>query len=110
MLADSFQGKPFNRPNDLIVDRGGGIYFTDPGPGPAQRQPGVARARRHRRSRLFTTLSPQGELRQLATDITRSERRRTESRREDAVRRRTPMVNTCWRTTSASGRLGLEAA
>jgi sugar lactone lactonase YvrE len=42
VLADNYQGRPFNRPNDLIVDRTGGIYFTDPGPGPAQRQPGVA--------------------------------------------------------------------
>ncbi len=30
-LADSFNGKPLNRPNDLVVDRRGGVYFTDPG-------------------------------------------------------------------------------
>ena len=30
-LADSFEGKPFSRPNDLIVARNGGVYFTDPG-------------------------------------------------------------------------------
>src|SRR4030095_15264497 len=30
MLADSFQGKPFSRPNDLIADKKGGVYFTDP--------------------------------------------------------------------------------
>lgn len=30
MLADSFDGKPFGRPNDLIADRKGGVYFTDP--------------------------------------------------------------------------------
>ena len=42
VLADHYDGKPLNRPNDLIVDRSGGIYFTDPGPGPAQRQPGVS--------------------------------------------------------------------
>lgn len=28
-LADRYQGKPFNRLNDLVVSRGGGIYFTD---------------------------------------------------------------------------------
>ncbi|MEL6898852.1 MAG: SMP-30/gluconolactonase/LRE family protein, partial [Planctomycetota bacterium] len=28
--ADSFGGKRFNAPNDLIVDQTGGIYFTDP--------------------------------------------------------------------------------
>jgi gluconolactonase len=31
VLADSFEGQPFSRPNDLIVARDGGIYFTDPG-------------------------------------------------------------------------------
>ena len=30
VLADNFEGKPFVRPNDLIVDRKGGVYFTDP--------------------------------------------------------------------------------
>jgi gluconolactonase len=29
-LADSYEGKRFNAPNDLIVDKAGGIYFTDP--------------------------------------------------------------------------------
>jgi gluconolactonase len=32
MLADSFEGKPFGRPNDLVVDKKGGVYFTEPGP------------------------------------------------------------------------------
>jgi sugar lactone lactonase YvrE len=31
VLADNFEGKPFSRPNDLIVAKNGGIYFTDPG-------------------------------------------------------------------------------
>jgi gluconolactonase len=29
-LADGYEGKRFNAPNDLVIDRGGGIYFTDP--------------------------------------------------------------------------------
>ena len=29
VLADSYDGKPFIRPNDLVVDKKGGIYFTD---------------------------------------------------------------------------------
>jgi gluconolactonase len=31
VLADAFDGRPFSRPNDLIVARNGGVYFTDPG-------------------------------------------------------------------------------
>jgi gluconolactonase len=29
-LADKFAGKPFVRPNDLFIDKKGGVYFTDP--------------------------------------------------------------------------------
>lgn len=29
-LVDNFEGKPFFRPNDLVVDKKGGIYFTEP--------------------------------------------------------------------------------
>src|SRR5579883_2548895 len=34
VIAASFQGKRFNRPNDVVVKSDGAIYFTDPG-GPA---------------------------------------------------------------------------
>jgi N-acyl-D-aspartate/D-glutamate deacylase/sugar lactone lactonase YvrE len=30
VLADSFEGKKFNSPNDLTIDSAGRIYFTDP--------------------------------------------------------------------------------
>jgi gluconolactonase len=30
VLADSYEGKPLDGPNDLIMDAKGGIYFTDP--------------------------------------------------------------------------------
>jgi gluconolactonase len=30
VLASTFEGKQFNRPNDLWIDPKGGIYFTDP--------------------------------------------------------------------------------
>jgi gluconolactonase len=39
VVADSFEGKPFGRPNDLVVDKKGGVYFTEPGP---NAQPGSA--------------------------------------------------------------------
>jgi gluconolactonase len=30
VLASGFQGRPFNRPNDIVVKSDGAIYFTDP--------------------------------------------------------------------------------
>jgi len=30
VLADSYEGKPLDGPNDLVMDAKGGIYFTDP--------------------------------------------------------------------------------
>jgi len=30
VLADKYDGKPFNAPNDLVIDKTGGVYFTDP--------------------------------------------------------------------------------
>jgi gluconolactonase len=32
VLADGFDGRPFGRPNDIVSDRKGGVYFTDLGP------------------------------------------------------------------------------
>jgi len=29
-LADGYEGKRFNAPNDLVIDKEGGVYFTDP--------------------------------------------------------------------------------
>lgn len=29
VLAENFEGKPFSRPNDLVVSRAGGVYFSD---------------------------------------------------------------------------------
>jgi gluconolactonase len=29
VVVDSYEGKPFGRPNDLVISRSGGMYFTD---------------------------------------------------------------------------------
>jgi gluconolactonase len=70
-LADQYEGKPFGRPNDLVVDRKGGVYFTDSGapprpagtPGPAG-QPVVAKP-------AVYHITPSGELQRVAADIER---------------------------------------
>jgi gluconolactonase len=38
-LSDNYQEKPFGRPNDLVVDRKGGVYFSEPGPNATPGQP-----------------------------------------------------------------------
>jgi len=38
-LTDSYQGKPYGRPNDLVVSRNGHVYFSEPGPNATPGQP-----------------------------------------------------------------------
>ena len=62
VLASQYNGKRFNRPNDLVVDRFGGVYFTDPlfGPG-EQTQDKMA----------VYYISPQKQVRRLIGDLPR---------------------------------------
>jgi len=62
-LVDSFEGKPLNRPNDLVADRKGGVYFTDPG---ANAQPGQTPVQP-----AFYYLASKGKMRLLGTDVER---------------------------------------
>jgi gluconolactonase len=39
VIADTWNGKPFNAPNDVVVDPQGGIYFTDADYGGRNNQP-----------------------------------------------------------------------
>lgn len=64
VLASQFNGKPLNRPNDLVVDKKGGVYFTDPGVNP---KPGEAPTGQP----AVYYIKPSGELAQIITDIQR---------------------------------------
>jgi gluconolactonase len=66
ILAENFEGVAFQRPNDLVLAKSGGIYFTDSGtrptkenPNPPPSHPGVF------------YITPTGELKRLANDIER---------------------------------------
>ncbi len=56
-LVTSFNGTPFNGPNDLVVDAAGGIYFTDPD-----------YDGRHQ-TEAFYYLNPQGSLARIRTGL-----------------------------------------
>jgi gluconolactonase len=65
-FAENFEGVAFQRPNDVVLHKSGGIYFTDSGtrptkenPNPPPSHPGVF------------YISPTGELKRLANDIER---------------------------------------
>ena len=70
-LADQYEGKPFGRPNDLVVDRKGGIYFTDSGAPP--RAPGapVPAEQAVVAKPAVYHITPSGELQRIAADIER---------------------------------------
>jgi gluconolactonase len=65
-LADSFEGQSLVRPNDLVVDKKGGIYFTDPLPSPQMqfREPPPGR------KPLLFYITPDGRLTKLTEDVT----------------------------------------
>ena len=44
VLADTCDGTPINRPNDLIVSTKGGVYYTDPGPTDREVEDGYAKS------------------------------------------------------------------
>jgi gluconolactonase len=64
-LADQFDGKPFGRPNDLVVDKQGGVYFTDSGV--FQTKPDQAPTAKP----AVYHIPPGGVLRRIASDIER---------------------------------------
>lgn len=65
-LAEGFEGKPFGRPNDLVVDQRGNVYFTDSGVNGAL-PPGSPEPARPAVYRIAST----GEIKRLAADIER---------------------------------------
>lgn len=73
-LADNFEGLPFGRPNDLVVDQKGNVFFTDSGANPA---PAAANASAPAPAQAVTAkpavyrISAKGELKRLAWDIER---------------------------------------
>ena len=73
VLADRYQGKRFNQPNDVTVDSQGRIYFSDPKYGPRDTIEMVdAEGREVDRPR--TVPGPQGAARSLARLSQRRER------------------------------------
>jgi gluconolactonase len=64
-LVDRFEGKSFSRPNDLVLDRRGNVYFTDSGPGA-----GVALKPDFAVPAVYR-ISPDGQLTRIAADIER---------------------------------------
>jgi len=66
VLADKFAGQPLVRPNDLVIDKKGGIYFSDPIPNPqaAFREPPAGR------KPLLFYLRPDGQVMKLTEELT----------------------------------------
>lgn len=67
-LADSFQGKRLNSPNDLVYDRRGALYFTDP---PYGLPENAADPRKELDFQGIFRLAPDGELTLLHREMRR---------------------------------------
>ena len=81
-LTDNFEGKPYGRPNDLVVAKNGGVYFSEPGPnadaGPAADRAAAAAGR------VLHLARRQGGARRRGHRA--PQRRDAQRRREDALR------------------------
>jgi len=64
ILADQFEGAPFGRPNDIVVDKHNGVYFTDSGALAKSGQPPTAKP-------AVYHITPAGDLQRIASDIER---------------------------------------
>jgi gluconolactonase len=64
VLADSYEGKPFLRPNDLVVDKKGGVYFTDCYQANAKPKPDDL-------PQAVYYIPPSGKIMRVSTDINR---------------------------------------
>jgi gluconolactonase len=62
VLADKYEGKQFNAPNDLVIDKSGGVYFTDPSFGAPQPLPQGKTA--------VYFIAPDGKVSRLIDDLT----------------------------------------
>jgi gluconolactonase len=70
LLADRADGLPFGRPNDLVLDQLGNVYFTDSGANAQQQQARPADAPPTAKPAVYR-ISARGELQRLADDIQR---------------------------------------
>lgn len=64
VLAEQFEGKPFQRPNDLVLDKKGGIYFTDIGVVPKTDKEEPARP-------AVYYITPEGKVTRVINDVER---------------------------------------
>jgi gluconolactonase len=64
VLVKDFDGKKFQRPNDLVLAKNGGVYFTDSGVNPGTEVTEASRT-------AVYYISPQGETRKVAEGIER---------------------------------------
>jgi gluconolactonase len=64
VFADNFEGKPFQRPNDLVIDKRGGVYFTDIGVVPKGDKTEPARP-------AVYYITPEGKLNRVVSDVER---------------------------------------
>jgi gluconolactonase len=67
-LAETFEGKRFNSPNDLIFDRAGNLYFTDP---PYGLPGGMEDAGKEIDFQGVYRVTPEGEVTLLTDELTR---------------------------------------
>ena len=68
VLADQYNGKPFNAPNDAVVHPDGGIWFTDPGYGSMRHYEGN-KGPLHLKESVYRIDAKSGQVEKVADEI-----------------------------------------
>lgn len=71
VLAENYEGTAFVRPNDLVVDKKGGVYFTDSGTAPRPDAAAAATTPAPTPRPAVYHITPEGKLERIANDIER---------------------------------------
>ena len=88
VLADKFQGKRLNSPNDIVVHPDGGIWFTDPGLRHSMATTKGTRANSEIKEAVYRIDRKTGQMDKVTDEIGQAERPLLLARLQEAVHRR----------------------
>ena len=85
IIADSYNGKKLNSPNDVVVASDGSIWFTDPAYGIGGNYEGIKAAPEQEKHNVFRVDPKSGDIKVVVGRLRRAKRHRLLAGREEAL-------------------------